>query len=274
MVYPTRFNGYYVGTDGTVWTHWTMIGKIGELRKVKPSFRGGVHNNDRYLAVNISLKSDDGKYVKQIKYYCHRLVAETLVPNPNDYTEINHIDRNKLNNNIQNLEWTTRKDNMNHIKESIRMQNDIFTTRDYLPLVDRNAIPLDWNYDRILEQQTKPPPKVKYKILDIIDDKEYSTNSIWKWTHDNWERLEPRHNNNIKPKTFCNALLKTKITKNDYLGFKLIFLGNLIRTNPLTTLYIGCYNETSFIGELKKHVKRIYSKTKRDYRTKARMGLR
>lgn len=35
----------------------------------------------------------------------HRIIAETLIPNPNNYPQINHIDNNKLNNNLDNLEW-------------------------------------------------------------------------------------------------------------------------------------------------------------------------
>lgn len=42
----------------------------------------------------------------------HRLVAETFIPNPNDYRVINHIDCNKTNNNVNNLEWCTQKHNI------------------------------------------------------------------------------------------------------------------------------------------------------------------
>jgi hypothetical protein len=40
------------------------------------------------------------KYVR-----VHRLIAETMIPNPNNYKQVNHIDGNKLNNEISNLEW-------------------------------------------------------------------------------------------------------------------------------------------------------------------------
>ena len=35
----------------------------------------------------------------------HRLIAETMLPNPNNYEQVNHIDGDKLNNNLSNLEW-------------------------------------------------------------------------------------------------------------------------------------------------------------------------
>lgn len=44
----------------------------------------------------------------------HRLIAEAFIPNPNNYSIINHIDGNKQNNNIENLEWCTAQHNIQH----------------------------------------------------------------------------------------------------------------------------------------------------------------
>lgn len=47
--------------------------------------------------------------------YAHRMVAETYIPNNNPNKDcINHIDGNKLNNNVNNLEWVTRAENNRH----------------------------------------------------------------------------------------------------------------------------------------------------------------
>ena len=64
--------------------------------------------------MNISLKTESGKLLKQIKYYSHRLIAETLIDNPHNLTEVNHIDEDKLNNSVDNLEWISHRDNFYH----------------------------------------------------------------------------------------------------------------------------------------------------------------
>lgn len=46
----------------------------------------------------------------------HRLVAEAFLPNPNGYKEIDHIDRDKTNNHIDNLRWCTRGENLENME--------------------------------------------------------------------------------------------------------------------------------------------------------------
>ena len=53
---------------------------------------------------------------KSEMFLVHRLVAQSFVPNPNNYPEVNHIDGNRLNNVFSNLEWTTRRGNLSHAK--------------------------------------------------------------------------------------------------------------------------------------------------------------
>lgn len=53
-------------------------------------------------------------YINKTNYKVHRLVALTYIANPNNYSQINHIDNNRSNNHYSNLEWTTQQLNIKH----------------------------------------------------------------------------------------------------------------------------------------------------------------
>lgn len=61
----------------------------------------------RYAVVVLSKKG------KLYSFCVHRLVAEVFIPNPDNLSQVDHLDGDKLNNNVNNLEWVTPKENVN-----------------------------------------------------------------------------------------------------------------------------------------------------------------
>lgn len=84
---------------------WSMYGHTIQ-RRLKGKLIHGNDNGNGYLVVNLR------KNQKRESCYIHRLVAEAFIENPCGKPEINHIDANKKNNCVTNLEWCTRSENI------------------------------------------------------------------------------------------------------------------------------------------------------------------
>lgn len=65
----------------------------------------GASNDSMYKQYRLRV---DGKYITR---YQHRLLAETFIPNPDNLPVVDHIDGNKGNNSLDNLEWVSRSEN-------------------------------------------------------------------------------------------------------------------------------------------------------------------
>lgn len=94
------FPNYQITKEGRVRNRLT-----GKERKINSSKRG-------YSVV--SLRKDGKFYLRTI----HRLLAEMFIPNPDGKPEINHIDGNKTNYSLSNLEWVTKRENLIHARNT------------------------------------------------------------------------------------------------------------------------------------------------------------
>lgn len=99
---------------------WYQVSNLGNVRRIAP-----VNGSPRCKNIKPWINSRGYSYVtlnvhcKKTMFRLHRLVAEHFIPNnSNIRTDINHIDGNKQNNSVDNLEWCTKSENMKH---AIRM---------------------------------------------------------------------------------------------------------------------------------------------------------
>ena len=84
----------------------SSTGELKNKRGLSLKFKLGASGHYR-----VGLRNNTGK---QYTYFVHRLVANEFLTNPNNLPQINHIDGNKHNNNILNLEWCTPSENCQH----------------------------------------------------------------------------------------------------------------------------------------------------------------
>jgi HNH endonuclease/NUMOD3 motif len=113
-----EFNGYYISQFGRIYS--TKSGKFIKTRLAR---------NTRYVNVILTNKRN---YCKTV----HRLVALTWIPNPDNKSDVNHKDGNKLNNHITNLEWITHQENMQHAYNTGLWKPAFCTIRNSLVIGD------------------------------------------------------------------------------------------------------------------------------------------
>ena len=85
-----------------------IVSNTGRVRRHTASRDRSLRDRDGYPAVDL-YQNGERKTVR-----VHRLVAETFIPNPDNKPEVNHIDGNKYNNDVSNLEWVTSRENCRH----------------------------------------------------------------------------------------------------------------------------------------------------------------
>lgn len=95
------YENYTINEDGEIFNRYN--------KKIQP-----VDNGKGYLVVGLTYKN------KRVTKAIHRLLAEAFIENPFQLSDVNHIDGDRRNNSLSNLEWLSHGDN---IKHSYNLQN-------------------------------------------------------------------------------------------------------------------------------------------------------
>lgn len=104
------------------------FGRCKSLARKNWNGYGYWYSNETYLKerpVRGYLNYQLRKHSKLKSIGIHQLVARAFIPNPLNLTEVNHIDGNKHNNHISNLEWCTHAENMKHAGKNNLMRKGI-----------------------------------------------------------------------------------------------------------------------------------------------------
>jgi hypothetical protein len=110
--------------DGEIWKDiegyegYYQISSFGRVKSFSRLVLNGFRNRNTTKKIR-KPKFDRGGYTevcikfnnKSIQYRIHRLVALHFIDNPNNKAEVNHLDSNRLNNNVKNLEWASKREN-------------------------------------------------------------------------------------------------------------------------------------------------------------------
>jgi len=90
------------------------VNKQGDVFSVRK--RGILKPSDRlgYLSVYLTRFHGGGR-----SHFIHRIVAKQFIPNPRNCSDVNHKDGNKANNYVDNLEWCTHRENVQHSYDNL-----------------------------------------------------------------------------------------------------------------------------------------------------------
>lgn len=200
-----EFPNYEVSSLGNVKN--IITGKVLKLSK-----RGN------YYSIGLVNKYKIRKSIK-----VHRLVAEAFIENPENKKEVNHKDKNGLNNNVYNIEWLTHQENCIHRSKGVKLNNNRNIPVNRISLITNDII------EKYISMEDAAKWVVNNKLTKNINSAKSGiccavkkiNNSLYgfKWekiTQENFENEEWKEiifENNEKTNNYISSLGRFKNTK-------------------------------------------------------------
>lgn len=159
---------YLISNYGRIY-HKDFVANNGRLCKSK--LLSNVKTQDGYLFVRLTINGES----KQKRV--HRLVAETFLEKPKDErkNEVNHINGNKLDNRVENLEWCSSSENQQHAVDTGLQPQNVTTYLGKFTVEERNKIKEEYNNTTISARQLAIKYDCSHTCIRSIlhDDYEY-----------------------------------------------------------------------------------------------------
>ncbi|MGM9544462.1 MAG: HNH endonuclease signature motif containing protein [Romboutsia timonensis] len=138
------------------------VSNQGRIKNPQGRILGGSTHKNFYRFVTIK-----GKQIP-----IHRLVAENFIENKENKPFINHKDGNKMNNSVDNLEWVTQAENIQHSYENNLQPKPVKTYKGKFTEEQRQQIKREYNEENISKRQLAIKYKVSHTCInDIVNDK-------------------------------------------------------------------------------------------------------
>ena len=184
------------------------VSNMGNVRNDKTKTIYKQNHKNGYLYV--TLKTTTETETKERGQRIHRLVAEAFIPNddPKNKNQVNHIDGNKSNNKVDNLEWISQSDNIKHAASTGLLKSQARKIHQF----DKDG-KLIKTYDSI-SQASKDTGIDDGTICKVCKGSGNKTAGGYIWKYDDEDILCKRTENKDEPLTIINGYPNYGISQN------------------------------------------------------------